>query len=166
MGVAIVIPCSSKDGLVKLWDLHTQHCFQTLVSHHREVWSFEIVGGACDDMVRLVVASGDPELKVYHISHDKTQQPNVCSCMCVCVVCVFVYLYAICMSSHVSTCVSSHGVHVHMQCVITCMPCHMSHGVHAHACIATCMSSHVHACSYLLLLWRWALSRIPALVVT
>lgn len=74
-------PCSSKDGLVKLWDLDTQHCFQTLVSHHREVWSIELVGGvSADDGVtsqRLVVASGGAELKVYKFSREDTEHSKV-----------------------------------------------------------------------------------------
>ena len=38
---------SSKDSLVKLWDLETQHCFQTLVDHKSEViiTSFVLRGG-------------------------------------------------------------------------------------------------------------------------
>ena len=32
-----VLISSSKDTLVKLWDLDTQHCFQTLVNHRNEV---------------------------------------------------------------------------------------------------------------------------------
>ena len=28
---------SSKDGLLKLWDLDTQHCLQNLVGHRHEV---------------------------------------------------------------------------------------------------------------------------------
>lgn len=73
--------CSSKDGLVKLWDLDTQHCFQTLVSHRKEVWSIETVGGVSGDdgmtSARLVVASGDAELKVYKFSREEPEQLKV-----------------------------------------------------------------------------------------
>lgn len=70
------LPGSSKDGLLKLWDLHTQHCFQTLVSHHREVWSFEIVGGVSagegvasnHSGARLITSSGDTGFKVFQLS--------------------------------------------------------------------------------------------------
>jgi hypothetical protein len=33
---------SSKDTLVKLWDLPTQHCVETLVAHRSEVWSLDV----------------------------------------------------------------------------------------------------------------------------
>lgn len=33
---------SSKDTLVKFWDLRTQHCFKTLFGHKSEVWDFAI----------------------------------------------------------------------------------------------------------------------------
>jgi len=33
---------SSKDSLVKLWDLQTQHCVETLVGHRSEVWSIDL----------------------------------------------------------------------------------------------------------------------------
>ena len=36
---------SSKDSVVKLWDLSTQHCYQTLVGHRSEVWGVELMGG-------------------------------------------------------------------------------------------------------------------------
>lgn len=68
--------------MVKLWDLHTQHCFQTLVSHHREVWSFEVVGGAGEGAAGLpwlVVASGDPELKVYQLTELGAREEKVWS---------------------------------------------------------------------------------------
>lgn len=82
-GVAGGVTCyyySSKDGLVKLWDLHTQHCFQTLVSHHREVWSFQLVGGATaeEELPYLIVASGDSELKLYQLTLQGIQEAKVC----------------------------------------------------------------------------------------
>ena len=33
---------SSKDSLIKMWDLETQHCLQTVVGHKGEVWSIDI----------------------------------------------------------------------------------------------------------------------------
>lgn len=45
---------SSRDGVVKLWDLDTQHCFQTIVGHRSEVWSMELMKGE----TRLITASG------------------------------------------------------------------------------------------------------------
>ena len=36
---------SSKDTFVKLWDLDTYHCFQTVVGHKSEVLCFCMCGG-------------------------------------------------------------------------------------------------------------------------
>jgi U3 small nucleolar RNA-associated protein 12 len=51
---------SSKDTLVKVWDLTTQYCIQTIVGHRSEVWSFDIdpsekrlVSGASDNLIRV-----------------------------------------------------------------------------------------------------------------
>lgn len=33
---------ASKDSFVKIWDLKTQHCVQTLVGHRNEVWSLDV----------------------------------------------------------------------------------------------------------------------------
>lgn len=33
---------SSKDALVKVWDLDTQHCCQTLTGHKGEVWALDV----------------------------------------------------------------------------------------------------------------------------
>ncbi len=33
---------SSKDTLIKLWDLTTQHCVETLVAHNSEVWAMAL----------------------------------------------------------------------------------------------------------------------------
>lgn len=54
---------SSKDTYVKLWDLDTCHCFQTLVDHRSEVWAGELLRNE----TRLVTASSDIELRVYDI---------------------------------------------------------------------------------------------------
>jgi U3 small nucleolar RNA-associated protein 12 len=50
---------SSKDFLVKIWDLETQHCIQTLVGHRAEVWSFDVnpeetrLVTVCDKQIRF-----------------------------------------------------------------------------------------------------------------
>ena len=62
---------------MKLWDLDSQHCFQTLVSHQGEVWSIETVGGVSDDDERLVAASGGSELKVYKLSRGQSGHSKV-----------------------------------------------------------------------------------------
>ena len=32
----------SKDGLVKVWDLSTQHCSQTVAGYKAEVWAMDL----------------------------------------------------------------------------------------------------------------------------
>ncbi|XP_041346657.1 LOW QUALITY PROTEIN: WD repeat-containing protein 3 homolog, partial [Gigantopelta aegis] len=54
---------SSKDTYIKLWDLDTCHCFQTLVDHRSEVWAGELLRNE----TRLVTASSDIELRIYDI---------------------------------------------------------------------------------------------------
>lgn len=51
---------SSKDGTLKVWDSVTQHCIQTIIGGHHEVWSFAInrtnnliVAGGADDTMRV-----------------------------------------------------------------------------------------------------------------
>ncbi|KAG9299604.1 hypothetical protein G9A89_020775 [Geosiphon pyriformis] len=73
---------SSKDTLLKLWDLGTQHCIETVVAHRSEVWDFDI--SQCGTL--LVTGSGDPELKVWKINqnilekglqtHDETEEES------------------------------------------------------------------------------------------
>ena len=72
---------ASKDNLIKLWDIDTQHCYQTLVGHkseviitssykrpmrfiHLQVWGIEVVAME----TRLVTVSSDCELQVFKIS--------------------------------------------------------------------------------------------------
>ncbi|KAG0012704.1 hypothetical protein BGZ80_011564 [Entomortierella chlamydospora] len=54
---------SSKDTLIKLWDLSTQHCIETLVAHRNEVWSCDVNA----DETMLVSGGGDPDIKVWKI---------------------------------------------------------------------------------------------------
>ena len=50
--------------MVKLWDLETQHCFQTIVGHRSEVWNLEIIKGE----TRLLTASGEGgSIKVFDL---------------------------------------------------------------------------------------------------
>ncbi|CAG8512706.1 7541_t:CDS:10 [Ambispora leptoticha] len=55
---------SSKDTLLKLWDLNTQHCIETVVAHRNEIWDFDV----SKDESMLVTGSGDPELKVWKLN--------------------------------------------------------------------------------------------------
>merc|ERR1711972_773343 len=50
---------SSRDTSLKLWELETQHCVQTVVGHKNEVWTFDL----SKDNQYLV--SGGSELEVY-----------------------------------------------------------------------------------------------------
>ncbi|KAJ2402394.1 beta transducin [Coemansia sp. RSA 2559] len=61
------IVTSSKDTLVKLWDLRARHCIQTLVSHRSEVWSM----AASPDGRLLVTGTSDAELRVWTIDVEK-----------------------------------------------------------------------------------------------
>eukprot|EP01135_Chromosphaera_perkinsii_P007518 Nk52_evm2s913 gene=Nk52_evmTU2s913 len=60
-----VLVTSSKDSLVKVWDLDTQHCMQTITEHRGEVWDF-VVNPEC---TRMITGSVDNELRVYAIGH-------------------------------------------------------------------------------------------------
>lgn len=57
---------SSKDTFMKLWDLSTQHCVQTVVAHRAEVWTLAI------DAEQKLVFSGstEGEMKAWRLDHD------------------------------------------------------------------------------------------------
>ena len=55
---------ASKDGFVKAWDLDSQHCVQTVVSHRSEVWALVPSpqhGG------RLLTGSSDVQVRVWEV---------------------------------------------------------------------------------------------------
>ncbi|KAF9365558.1 hypothetical protein BGX34_009467 [Mortierella sp. NVP85] len=54
---------SSKDTLIKLWDLSTQHCMETLVAHRNEVWDCDVNA----EETMLVSGGGDADIKVWKI---------------------------------------------------------------------------------------------------
>ncbi|EMD40648.1 hypothetical protein CERSUDRAFT_130746 [Gelatoporia subvermispora B] len=57
---------SSKDTFLKLWDLSTQHCIQTIVAHRSEIWSLDL-----DTQHQLVfTGSGEGELKAWRLDHE------------------------------------------------------------------------------------------------
>ncbi|KAJ2320724.1 beta transducin [Coemansia sp. RSA 2704] len=58
---------SSKDTLVKLWDLRARHCVQTLATHRSEVWALAV----SPDARLLVTGTSDAELHVWTIDADK-----------------------------------------------------------------------------------------------
>lgn len=57
---------TSKDTLLKLWDLSTQHCVQTIVAHHSEVWSMDF----SLEQNLIFTGSGDGDLKAWKIDFD------------------------------------------------------------------------------------------------
>jgi len=54
---------TSKDCLLKVWDLRTQHCVETIVAHRTEVWALAV----SDDQSTLFTAAQDNELRVWKI---------------------------------------------------------------------------------------------------
>lgn len=57
---------SSKDTFLKLWDLSTQHCVQTVVAHRSEIWTLDI-----DSEEKTVfTGSGEGEMKAWRLDHD------------------------------------------------------------------------------------------------
>ena len=54
---------SSKDELVKIWDLDTQHCCQTVSCRGGEVWALDVDANC----TRLAVGSADADLRVFSV---------------------------------------------------------------------------------------------------
>jgi U3 small nucleolar RNA-associated protein 12 len=54
---------SSKDTLIKMWDLETHHCIQTLVGHRGEVWSMDVNQA----QTRLITGSSDNRIRVWSL---------------------------------------------------------------------------------------------------
>ncbi|KAH9943346.1 WD-repeat-containing protein [Epithele typhae] len=60
----------SKDTFMKLWDLSTQHCIQTIVAHRSELWTLDL-----DPEQNLAfTGSGDGEMKVWKVDHEALAQ--------------------------------------------------------------------------------------------
>lgn len=57
---------SAKDTFLKLWDLSTRHCVQTVVAHRAEIWSLDIN----PDGDVIFTGSGEGELKAWKIDHE------------------------------------------------------------------------------------------------
>ena len=55
----------SKDTFLKLWDLSTQHCIQSIVAHRSEIWSLD----TNQDQNLVFTGSGEGELKAWRIDH-------------------------------------------------------------------------------------------------
>lgn len=54
---------SSKDTLIKLWDLSAQYCRETLVGHRSEVWSFDV----SNDQKIIISGGAEAQLKAWKI---------------------------------------------------------------------------------------------------
>ncbi|CAL1701388.1 unnamed protein product [Somion occarium] len=57
---------SSKDTFLKLWDLSTQHCVQTVVAHRSEIWTLAVD----PDQTLVFTGSGEGEMKAWKLDHD------------------------------------------------------------------------------------------------
>ncbi|KIO30256.1 hypothetical protein M407DRAFT_225108 [Tulasnella calospora MUT 4182] len=61
---------TSRDTFMKLWDLTTQHCIQTVVAHQAEIWSMDV-----DPVGELIfTGSTDGELKAWSIASDALEE--------------------------------------------------------------------------------------------
>ncbi|KAG8778743.1 hypothetical protein FRC16_003725, partial [Serendipita sp. 398] len=60
-----LVTCS-KDTFVKLWDLSTRHCVQSVVAHRSEVWTLDV--NPIEDV--LLTGGGEGEVKAWKIDHD------------------------------------------------------------------------------------------------
>ena len=58
-----LVTCS-KDSHLRVWDLTTQHCVQTVVGHRCEVWSLDVDPAG----QRLVTGAADAHLRVFRLS--------------------------------------------------------------------------------------------------
>ena len=58
---------SSKDSLIKIWDLDTQHCVQTIVNHREEVWAIDVN----PQQTRLVTGSVDNYLRFWSLDNEE-----------------------------------------------------------------------------------------------
>jgi U3 small nucleolar RNA-associated protein 12 len=56
----------SKDSFMKLWDLSTQHCIQTIVAHRSEIWSMDVDR----EQNFVLTGSGEGGLKAWKIDNE------------------------------------------------------------------------------------------------
>lgn len=62
---ATMLLTSSKDTFLKLWDLTTQHCIQTVVAHRSEIWTMDVNL----DQNMIFTGSGDGEMKGWRLDY-------------------------------------------------------------------------------------------------
>ena len=56
----------SKDTFLKVWDLSTAHCVQTIIAHHSEIWSLDLN----PDNTAIFTGSGEGEVKAWKIDFE------------------------------------------------------------------------------------------------
>jgi U3 small nucleolar RNA-associated protein 12 len=64
-GPAFLVTCA-KDTFVKLWDLTTRHCVQTVVAHRSEVWTLDVDPTG----TTILTGSGEGEVKAWRLDRD------------------------------------------------------------------------------------------------
>ena len=57
-----LVTCS-KDTFLKVWDLSTAHCVQTIIAHHSEIWSLDLN----PDGNIIFTGSGEGEVKAWKV---------------------------------------------------------------------------------------------------
>ncbi|KAH7922440.1 WD40 repeat-like protein [Leucogyrophana mollusca] len=67
---SLLLLTTSKDTLLKLWDLTTQHCIQTVVAHRSEIWTMDID----TDQKLIFTGSSEGELKAWSVDHEALSQ--------------------------------------------------------------------------------------------
>ena len=78
-GVSGFLLTASKDTFMKLWDLSTQHCIQTIVAHRSEIWSLDV----SPEKDLIFTGSGEGEVKAWRIDRGahglkETETGEVC----------------------------------------------------------------------------------------
>ena len=58
----------SKDTLLKVWDLETRHCIQTVVGHRSEIWSLSLLPSQDISKIRVFTGSADELIRVYKVN--------------------------------------------------------------------------------------------------
>ncbi|KAE9410369.1 WD40 repeat-like protein [Gymnopus androsaceus JB14] len=61
---SVMLLTASKDTFMKLWDLSTQHCIQTIVAHRSDIWAMDVN----IDRNIIFTGSGEGEIKAWSIS--------------------------------------------------------------------------------------------------
>ena len=64
---------SSKDTLVKVWDLETQHCINTVVGHRKEVWGFDIN----KEETRMYSGTSDNQIRLWSLTYPNDDEETV-----------------------------------------------------------------------------------------